>query len=92
VVKVVPERLLVVHQPIASNDVNGGVSRGFHAFMLNEHGGETTITGLMNHAARATGASEEEALEVWRKITHEGHKKWRDNFIPTLKRLARESN
>lgn len=88
VLKVIPERLLVIYQPVAEDGANGGVSRGFHVFTLNEHEQRTTITVLMNHAARTTGLSEEQALEPWRKMAKDGHLKWRDAFIPTLKRLV----
>jgi hypothetical protein len=90
ILKVIPERLIVVFQPIPEGGLNGGVSRGFHVFMLNEHDGHTLITCLMNHASRTVGLSEEQALEPWRKMAADGHRKWRDFFIPALKRLVYE--
>lgn len=88
VLKVIPERLIVVSQPISEVDINGGVSRGFHVFMLNEHEGRTLITCLMNHASRTRGLTEEQALEPWRKMALDGDRKWRESFIPSLKRIV----
>ena len=98
VAKVIPEYLIVLRQPVETNRVEvfpglGGVSPGYHVFMLNEHEGKTTITALMNHAslmqAASQGAemSDEEAIRPWRAMMQEGIRKWRDEFIPDLKKL-----
>src|SRR5688572_29942110 len=50
VVKVVPEYLLVINQPIPPDGTSagfpgtGGVSPGFHVFMLSEYADSTTVT------------------------------------------------
>jgi hypothetical protein len=76
----------------------GGVSPGFHVFMLNEHGGQTVVTILMNHASvmedssRTERMTAEDALRPWCDETAapEWHRKWRDDFIPALKTLVYE--
>jgi hypothetical protein len=97
VLKVVPEYLLVINQPIPADGTSGGcpglggVSPGFHVFMLNEHEGRTTISVFMQHAARTETQNEQVALEPWRQIVEEdAQPKWRDDFIRTLKKLVYE--
>jgi hypothetical protein len=90
VLRVVPERLIVDFEPIPEDGRTGGVSPGFHVFMLNEHDGSTIVTILMQHASRTTGLSEEEALAFWTEASPEGLPRWRDGFIPTLRRLVAE--
>lgn len=101
VVKVIPEHLLVLHQPLPEGKVEGfpglgRVSPGFHVFMLNEHGGKTVITVLMNHASlmeegSAGRMTDEQAINPWRDMMKEGLRKWRDEFIPDLKTAIAES-
>lgn len=95
VLKVIPEYLIVINQPVPEDGTSagvpglGGVSPGFHVFMLNEHAGRTTVTVFMTHAARAKGKDEEAALEPWREIVErDAQPKWRNDFIRTLKRLV----
>jgi len=101
VVKVIPEYLIVIYQPVPEGKVEpfpglGRVSPGFHVFMLNEHGGKTVVTIVMNHASLMDDASrtpritEEEAVGPWRQMTREGLRKWRDDFIPDLKNVIYE--
>lgn len=72
------------------------VSPGYHVFMLNEHGGKTDVTIFMEHATvmapRNQKMTDEEALAPWRgeKKAPEWLRKWRDDFIPTLKKLVYE--
>jgi len=110
VLRVVPEYLIVIDQPVPEY-ADGpyyegllpgirGVSPGFHVFSLTERDGKTIVTVFMYHAALmqdATmdlGMSEDEALRPWRErgILPEGLRKWRDEFIPKLKRLVNDRN
>jgi hypothetical protein len=95
VVKVIPEYLLVINQPIPTDGTTagfpglGGVSPGFHVFMLNEHEGKTTVSVFMQHAARAEGQNVEQALAPWREIVEkDAQRKWREDFIRTFKRVV----
>jgi hypothetical protein len=90
VLRVIPERLIVDFEPIPEDGRTGGVSPGFHVFMLTEHEGRTVVTILMQHASRTTGLSEEEAVAYWSEGSAAGLPRWRDGFIPTLKRLVAE--
>jgi hypothetical protein len=102
VVRVIPEYVIVISQPVPEpgEEISvpglGIVSPGFHAFTLNEHGGETVLTGLMQHAslmadaASAKEFSAEDALEPWSGLGMEGVKKWAEVFIPTLTKLVEE--
>jgi hypothetical protein len=64
--------------------------------MLNEHDGQTVVTILMNHASVMERGSptphmtDEAALRPWRneKAVPEWQRKWREDFIPTLKKLV----
>jgi hypothetical protein len=98
--RVIPEHLIILDQPVPEPGYVGfpwwlgGVSAGFHAFMLNEVREKTTVSVLMNHAslmartADAQGMTDEEAIRPWRGLVPEGIRLWRDDFIPTLKKLA----
>jgi hypothetical protein len=90
VLKVIPERLIVIFQPVPSDGSNGAVSPGFHVIMLNEHGGKTVVTIQMEHASRTRDTTEQEALEAWRQYMPEYERFWRDIFIPNLKKLVHE--
>jgi len=78
----------------------GGVPPGFSVYMLTESGRATTIlTFLLEHASLMERASEsrrmsdEEAVAPWREpgMAPEWVRKWRDDFIPSLKRLVEQS-
>lgn len=95
VVKVIPEYLIVINQPVPADGSTagfpgkGGVSPGFHVFMLNEYQGRTTVSVFMTHAARAVESDEQAALQPWREIVErDAQPKWRNDFIRTLKRLV----
>ena len=103
VLKVMPEHLIVILQPPnPGSDAEptglpgfAGVSPGFHVFMCNEHGGKSECHVVMEHAsvmARPSDPeiSDEEALAPWHQLLPEWHRKWRDDFIPTLKKLIYE--
>lgn len=97
VVKVIPEYLIIINQPVPADGSTaglpglGGVSPGFHVFMLNEHEGKTTVTVYMDHATVSETQDEESALKPWREVL-EGHWriKWRQDFIRNLKALVRQ--
>ena len=92
VLRVIPEYTIVLSQPIPPDGSTGGISPGFHVFTLNYQGGKTLVTVLMQHASRREGLTEEEALAPWRKMAPESQAKWRDIFIPTLKKLVYEGH
>jgi hypothetical protein len=87
VVRVIPEQLIVVLQPLQEGGSTDAISPDCHVVMLSEHDGKTIVTFLMEHASRNKDMTEEEALDPWRKMAPESQRKWRDIFIPTLKRL-----
>ena len=106
VLRVIPENLIVIYQPVPKGGAEqvylpgmGGVSAGFHAMTLSEHGARTLVTFLMEHASvmelasEGQGMTEEQALGPWRdkKMVPEWLRKWRDDFIPTLKSLVYNS-
>jgi hypothetical protein len=103
VLRVIPEYLIVVSQPVLDDGTAstglpglGVVSPGFHVVMLNEHGGKTVVSILMEHASLMEGVSgtqtmtEEQALSPWRDklMVPEWLRKWRDDLVPTLKELV----
>lgn len=100
VVRVVPEHLMVFSQPVLADDAialdlrryyGGGVSPGFHVFQLSARDGKTDVNILMQHARRDPDRTEEEALSPWRdQVAPSSQLKWRDSFVPTLKRLVAE--
>jgi hypothetical protein len=98
VVRVIPEHLIVINQPVPDRIEDtglpgvGGVRAGFHVFSLHDHGDTTEVAIIMEHASyasRSDESSEERALASWRAagMLPEWHRKWRDEFIPEL-RLA----
>jgi hypothetical protein len=89
VVKVIPENLIAISQIVARDGPLAGVA-GYTVLMLNEHEGRTVITILMEHHRSNPGLTEEQALALWRKMAPDSQRKWRDLFIPTLKRLVHE--
>jgi hypothetical protein len=100
--KVVAEQLMVISQPVLTDkDLEvypipgfGGASGGYHVFNFTDYDGTTTITGYMDHgsvAARGADAdtiTAEEALKPWRESLPAGLERWRDGFIPTLRKLV----
>jgi hypothetical protein len=103
VLKVMPEHLIVILQPPNLGDGPeptglpgyAGVSPGFHVMMINEHGGKSEIHVVMEHSsvmARPSDPelSEEEGLDAWREFLPGWHRKWREEFIPNLKKLVLE--
>ena len=91
VLRVIPESTIVVTHPAAQDDSMGGITSGFYVVMLNQHGGKSIVTLLMEHDTRAPHRSEEAALDPWRQVAPESHRKWRDIFIPNLKKLVYQS-
>jgi hypothetical protein len=102
VVRVIPEHLMVFSQPVVEDDKitkelrtrhGGGISPGFHVFTLSERDGKTDVNILMQHARRDPQWTEDEALVPWKQQLAPGsQEKWRDSFIPTLKRLMHDGN
>jgi hypothetical protein len=102
--KVIPEHLIVVSQPILTDEDlkvyplpgHGGASGGYHVFMLSEHEGKTLITVYMEHeSVMARGAdadtiTPDEALAPWMEALGGALARWRDDFIPALRRRVAE--
>jgi hypothetical protein len=100
--KVIPEHLIVISQPIMTDDDlkiyplpgYGGASGGYHVFMLAEHEGKTLVSVYMEHeSVMARGAdadtiTQDEALAPWRDALEAALGRWRDDFIPTLKKVV----
>jgi hypothetical protein len=105
VLKVFPEYMIVVTQPVPeSNDIGaevgiglGRIPAGFHIVALDDYNGQTTVNFQMNHEslmaepADADSMSDDEALAPWRELSKSGVMKWRDVFIPTLRKLVYEA-
>jgi hypothetical protein len=106
VVRVIPEYLIVFSQPTPEgayvNPVtgkpfgSGGVSAGFHSVAIEEFGGRTYVDFHMEHGSVAAGPDEadgidfDEAVAAWRELTDSSLPRWRDIFIPTLRKLVAE--
>jgi hypothetical protein len=94
VVRVIPEHLIIMQQPIPDDDFSiapgqaqGGVSPGVMVFMLSEFGDETIVNAFMEHRYRTQELREPEAFEAFFWLP-DSLMKWRDVFIPALKMLA----
>jgi hypothetical protein len=92
VVRVIPEHLIVLLQPVPQDINTTDFSPDCHVFMLNEHDGKTVVTALMEHASLSKDTTEQDALSPFREVAPESQRKWRDIFIPTLKNLIYESS
>lgn len=86
VIRVIPEHLIVASEPVPADGSTGGVRRGFHVFMLSEHAGRTAISIMMEHSSQTSGKTSEGALSHWRAFAPEMEAKWRDHFIPALRK------
>ncbi len=87
VIRVIPEHLIALTQPLPDDARAVGLGPDFHVFMLDEQLGSTTVTCFMEHAAHYKDLSEEDALRPYREVAPESQRKWRDVFIPALKKL-----
>ena len=102
VLKVIPEyTIILIMLPLPKDNMPGlpglvgGRDPGFGVFTLNEHGGRTVVSVFMEHGAYASRTKDmatEEALAPWRDPSNapEWQRKWRDDFIPALKKLVYE--
>ena len=88
VLRVIPEHLITISQPIPKDGGNGGVSPGFHVITLDERDKKTIVTFTLEHAVGMEDMNEERAAGVWREAGQQ--KMWGGHFIPTLKRLVYE--
>jgi hypothetical protein len=103
--RVVAEHLMVISQPVLSDeDLEvypipglGGASGGYHVFNFTDYDETTTVTGYMDHgsvAARGPDAdtmTAEEALKPWLELLPTALERWRDGFIPMLRKLIAEA-
>lgn len=90
--RVIPERLIVVVQPVPENGGNGGISPGFHVHTLSEETGKTIVTNQMQHATRTQDQTEEQAVGVWRDASQDYVRFWSNSFIPNLRNLIYKCN
>jgi hypothetical protein len=90
VLRVIPEHLIVLYQPVPNDGSTGGVSPGFHVVRLDELGGKTNVSLTMEHAMRTTEKTEEEVLAFWLESAVEVNRFWHDIFIPTLRELVQK--
>jgi len=101
VIRVIPECLIVLSQSIPDVGVGetglpglGEVSPGFMVFSLDECEGQTQAVIFMEHASYASRSKNidiDQALAPWREIIMDARKKFRDSFVPTLKKIIYEN-
>jgi hypothetical protein len=58
--------------------------------MLNDYAERTVATLFMQHDVPPKDWTEEEGISYWQAMTPEWLLKWRDVFIPNLKKLVYE--
>lgn len=93
VVKVVPERALVLHQIVPDDDRNGGVSPGFHIFMLQEDAeGNSAASVVMEHTMRLGDGAEGDPTQYWRDLAPEYERFWVDVFVAELRKAVRDGS
>jgi uncharacterized protein YndB with AHSA1/START domain len=87
VVKVVPEHLILCTGPVPEESHT--FRDGIYVFMLTESEGGTRVTCFLQVATGPAKSTEEEVLKFWDGAGPGVLEKWRDGFIPTLrKRIA----
>ena len=103
VIKVVPEHLLITAGLVPEDPAGwpgmpgiGGISPSFTVFTLSGHGGKTVVTVFMQlsaYASKDPNTTVEEALAPWAADDYapELQRKWREDFIPKLKKLIYEN-
>jgi hypothetical protein len=90
VVRVIPQHVIFVLQPQMAA---AGQSPDSHTIMLNEHEGRSAVSIIMQHATLvADPAKEAETLVYYREMAEESQRKWREIFIPTLKRQVADAD
>jgi hypothetical protein len=96
VIRVIPEHVIIVQQPIpdegedysiAAGHSQGGVSPGVMVFMISEYGGQTVLNIFMEHRFRTSTLTEDEAIATFWWMP-DALLKWREVFIPALKMLV----
>jgi hypothetical protein len=105
VLRVVPEYLVVFHQPSVGqwpvNSVmpgHGIVSPGVMSFGVDEYAGQSHIAVFMEHSSvmalpdEIAAMTEDDVIGPWREMLVDGVRKWRDIFIPNLKELVYEGS
>jgi hypothetical protein len=94
VVRVIPEHLIVFSGPlpydVRTAEGPGQRIGGTNVFMLTDRDNATDVHCLLEQGRRDRNWSEEEALAPWRQQAQGSQDKWRDHFVPTLKRLVGE--
>jgi hypothetical protein len=103
VIRVVPEYLVVFHQPSVGRWEKdavmpgyGIVSPGVMSFGCDEYDGKTHLAIFMEHTSvmalpeELDAATEEAVIGPWREMLVDGVRKWRDIFVPNLKELVYE--
>jgi hypothetical protein len=91
VVKVIPERTIVLHQTVPTDDQHGGVSGGFHTFLLQDNAeGNCVVSVAMQHSTRKKEPGDD-PIEHWRAAAPGYEQFWSEIFVPELKRLVSQS-
>ena len=85
VVRSIPPYLIVIEQIVTDEGPLAGMG-GFMTFSLNESVTGTLATILMQHDRSTTDLSEDEALAYWTDSATENLRKWKDFFIPSLRK------
>ncbi|RSU68613.1 hypothetical protein [Sphingomonas sp. S-NIH.Pt3_0716] len=94
VIRVIPQHLLTLFEPVPEDGRNGGISPGFQTVVLNDHDSRTTVTAVFEHAERLPpGTTEEEALarSIWGPggfDSTEPTRLWKDEFVPLLRKMV----
>ena len=100
VIRVIPEHVIVTSSLLPEDGSvwpglpgRGGRKGGFSVFQLNGHAGRTVVTVFMEHGAytRERKPPDVDAvLAPWREkdMAPEWQRKWREDFIPTLKKVV----
>lgn len=85
--RVIPEYLIVLSQIVPADKRVGGMG-GYSVFMLSEFDDITTVSIMIQHDRLTPDLSLDAALDYWRAFAPELLMKWRDHFVPNLRRLA----
>lgn len=91
VLRVIPEFLIIVSRTASAEEEKAGIRPDYYMFILDEHEKKTTVTVLTGRACLCKDEPDEKALLRWREMAKESHCKFRDAFIPELKKLVYES-
>lgn len=100
IIRAIPEYLIVFDQPVPEEgqaEVGlGKIPAGFNSYGLDEYDGTTRVAVFMEHSSvmaigpDVAGMTAEDVTAPWREGLLDGLRKWRDIFIPELRRVSDE--